>query len=414
MSRDAQQRPFVGTDVTAAGSNVRGKPVELWVMALVAFLVYYSNYMVAPLIPALGREFSVRPNALQWLVPGFSIAYGSATLFYGILSDRFGRYPVLRVLLGCAAVTALLLSFASSAKQLVILRILSATGTGGIATIALSIVGDHYPYKTQGRPTGQIFGTIAAGMGLGSSLGPVLDPLIGWRNEIRILAIGFGITALWISWSYRNHGHPRIPAAPLWAYALEYRCVLNLPRGRRTLWFIFANGAFQGGIFAWLGVLLASRYHLGETGIGLVLAGYGIPDLLFGGVIGSWADRYGRRYVVPAGFLWASICALVLALRTTPLISGVMITALSAGFEATHPHMSNITTSLDPKHRGQITGLSTFANFVGMGLGALAFRRLMVPRFSVALVCFGCFEFVVGVLALYFFRGEAPVDPEGL
>jgi hypothetical protein len=37
-------------------------------MAAIALLVFYSNYMVAPLIPALSREFAVRPDALDWLV----------------------------------------------------------------------------------------------------------------------------------------------------------------------------------------------------------------------------------------------------------------------------------------------------------------------------------------------------------
>ena len=266
-----------------------------------------------------------------------------------------------------------------------------------------------YPYAVQGRPMGRMFGAIAAGIGLGSSLGPLLNPFLGWRNELRILAFGFGAAAYWVVQRSRGQAVRRTTDGSLWRYAREYRCILDAPRGGRTLAFIFANGAFHGGIFAWLGVLLASRYHLGERGIGFVLLGYGLPDLLFGFVIGSWGDRYGRRYVVPAGFFSASICAFLLALHSTPWISALIITALSVGFDATHPLMSSITTSLDPKHRGQITGLATFANFIGMAIGALVFRRLMAPRFSTALVCFACTEFCVDVLALYAFRGEAPV-----
>jgi len=47
--------------------------MELWVTAATALLVFYSNYMVPPLIPAFSREFAVIPGALGWLVPGFSI-----------------------------------------------------------------------------------------------------------------------------------------------------------------------------------------------------------------------------------------------------------------------------------------------------------------------------------------------------
>ena len=381
---------------------------ELWTMAAIAFLVFYSNYMIAPLIPALARGFGVHPYDLNWLIPGFSMLYGGATLLYGVLSDRFGRYPVLRVLLGFAAASIFSLSFAMDARQLVMLRFLSGAGTGGIVTIALSIIGDRYPYVVQGRPMGRMFGAIAAGMGLGSSLGPLLNPLLGWRNELRILALGFGVAAYWTTRRNKSEALRRTPHDSLLGYALEYRCILDAPRGGRTLALIFANGAFHGGIFAWLGVLLASRYHLDEMGIGLVLLGYGIPGLFFGVVIGSWGDQYGRRYVVPSGFFLASICALLLATRSTPLISALIIAALSVGFAATHPLMSSITTSLDPKHRGQITGLATFANFIGMAMGALVFRHLMVPHFSTALVCFACAEFCFGVLALYAFRTEIP------
>jgi hypothetical protein len=38
------------------------------VMAAIALLVFHSNYMVAPLIPAFLREFAVLPDALDWLV----------------------------------------------------------------------------------------------------------------------------------------------------------------------------------------------------------------------------------------------------------------------------------------------------------------------------------------------------------
>ena len=377
-------------------------------MSALAFLVYYSNSMIAPLIPALARGFGVLPADLKWLVAGFSMLYGASTLFYGALSDRFGRYPVLRALLVSSAAATLLLSFATTADQLVMLRLLCAVCSGGIATIALSVIGDHYSYATQGRPMGWMFGSIAAGMGLGSSLGPLLNPLLGWRNEMRILGVGFLVGFVWLTWHYRKHLHPTTPGESLWAYAREYRSIVDAQRGGRTLALIFANGAFHGGIFAWVGVLLARTYHLSEAGIGLVLVGYGVPDLFLGLTIGSWGDRLGRRYVVPAGFWWGSICALLLAVRSAPLISALLIAALSAGYDATHPLMSSITTSIDPRHRGQITGLATFTNFFGMGIGALAFQRLMMPRFGVALVWFGCFEFAAGILAFYAFRAETP------
>ena len=166
----------------------RSDESQLWVMAAIAFAVFYSNYMMAPLIPALSHEFSVSPYQLGWLIPGFLIPYGISTLVYGALSDRWGRTPVLVTLLCFATATMVLLSFAGSWQTLLVARILSGVGCGGIVTISLAIVGDRYPYEVQGRPMGRMFGGIAAGIGFGSTLGPMLNPLVGWRNEFRGLA----------------------------------------------------------------------------------------------------------------------------------------------------------------------------------------------------------------------------------
>jgi predicted MFS family arabinose efflux permease len=386
--------------------------MELWAMGGVALLVFYSNYMVAPLIPTFSQEFGVTPYRLGWLVPGFSIAYGVSTLVYGVVSDRFGRVPILAILLVFASLATVLVSFATTARELIALRILSGIGTGGMVTIALADIGDRYPYVVQGRPMGWIFGAVAAGMGLGSSLGPILNPVVGWRNEFRVLACGFFIIAILLGQRIKSRIHRK--RRPYRSIASEYLCILDAPRGGRTMVFIFCNAIFQGGVFAWLGLLIANRYHLGDIGIGIVLLGYGLPDLFFGGVIGGWADRYGRRYVIPTGFLLAGVCALFLALPISSLLAALIITALSVGFEATHPLMSSITTSLDPKYRGQITGLATFAKFLGMAVGALLFERLMHISFSTALVAFAVSQILVGLGAIWAFRGEYPAMPIAL
>ena len=382
--------------------------VQLWVMATLAFAVFYSNYMVAPLLPAFSKEFAVPAHELGWLIAGYLIPYGTSTLVYGALSDWWGRARTLVALLCFATTTMLLVSFAETWRALIVARILSGLGCGGIVTISLAIVGDRYPYAVQGRPMGRMFGGIAAGIGFGSTLGPILNPLVGWRNEFRLLACVCGLGAVFVFKNACSVISVNIRPVSFRRVLREYIIVLNAPRGGRTMTFIFCNGAFHGGIFAWLGLLLTRRYHLHDAGIGLALAGYGLPGILFGSLIGRWGDRYGRRYVVPVGFLWAAGCAFLLLPHSPRFVAALTITALSVGFDATHPLMSSITTSLDPKHRGQITGFATFANFVGMGAGALLFQHLIAFGFSTALAIFASVQTLLGFAALYGFRGERP------
>jgi len=73
------------------GPSATNDKVQLWVMATLAFAVFYSNYMVAPLLPAFSKEFAVPSYQLGWLIAGYLIPYGVSTLVYGALSDWWGR-----------------------------------------------------------------------------------------------------------------------------------------------------------------------------------------------------------------------------------------------------------------------------------------------------------------------------------
>jgi predicted MFS family arabinose efflux permease len=171
-----QHTPLAERDFQTTTMEILTEPsttndkAELWVMAIFAFAVFYSNYMVAPLIPAFSREFSVPASQLGRLIAGYLIPYGISTLAYGTLSDWWGRTRTLVGLLCFATTTMLMVSFAGSWQTLIAARILSGVGCGGIVTIVLAIVGDRYPYAIQGRPTGRMFGAIAAGIGFGSTL----------------------------------------------------------------------------------------------------------------------------------------------------------------------------------------------------------------------------------------------------
>lgn len=59
---------------------------------------------------------------------------------------------------------------------------------------------------------------------------------------------------------------------------------------------------------------VARRHGLGEVGIGLVLLAYGVPGFVLGPIIGRGADRWGRRWLGPAGLGIAGLAAVFLIL----------------------------------------------------------------------------------------------------
>lgn len=391
--------------------KIRHAQVEhlLWLLSAATFLIFFQAYMVAPLIPRLSAAFGVPIQAIGLIVPAYMMPYGVATVFYGLLSDRLGRRPIIFASLLAFVVFTALTATAHSASQMIVWRLVTGLGASGVVPLALALMGDLFPYQQRGRPLGWLFGAMAGGAAFGATVGVILQAFVGWR----ILFVGVGALAACILVLLLPHA-ALFPARSVKAVLSVsetfrgYRALLTSGRGLRTYGYVLWNGMFHGGVFAWLGVYLARRYSLGDIGIGLALLGYGIPGFLLGPTVGRTADRWGRKWLVPIGLGVASISVALLIPKIPVLMVPVLAATLSLGYDMAQPLLAGIVTDLDRKRVGQAMGLNVFFLFIGFGLGSLLFGEFLRFGFTTALAIFSATQFVAGLAAVTLFRSESP------
>src|SRR6476660_8215123 len=138
-----------------------------------------------PSIPAIGREFEVGPLAVQQTL--------SLILFYGTLSDSFGRRPVILVALGAYTAASLGAVFAPTFGALLACRALQGLAAGAGSVIGQAIVQDRYAHDQAHAQ--RIMSHIMMVFGLAPAIAPVLGGWLhvsfGWRATFLFLA-GFG------------------------------------------------------------------------------------------------------------------------------------------------------------------------------------------------------------------------------
>lgn len=376
-------------------------------LAAITFLIFFQAYMMAPLIPALSSAFSVSLERAGLVVPAYLIPYGVATLVYGLLADRLG---VRRVLTGSlitfATLTALTAS-ATSIGSLIAFRILTGLGASGVVPLALVTVAMLYPFEQRGRPLGWLFGAMAGGMAFGSTLGAMVEPIVGWRGLfVTVAAAVMPPAALLLRDGRLPATATRNADARLRLLLRQYRELLADPRARRTYAVVLLNSIFHSGVFTWLGVYFRDRYGLGPFGIGVALLGYGVPGFLFGPVIGRLADRHGRARLVPVGLGVGAVGAALLVPHTPIVIAALATTVLSLGYDLTQPLLAGIVTTLSPKGSGQAMGFNVFTLFVGFGLGSLIFGSTLPRGFPFALAVFAIVEGLAAAWSIRAFRSE--------
>lgn len=381
-------------------------------LAIAAGLIFLQGYMIAPLIPRLAEIFAVSAQEIGFVVPAYMLAYALGALFYGVLSDRFGRWPMIRLSLLIFIVCTALTTTAQTAAQMSFWRLLTGLGASGVIPLTFALIGDLFPYAQRGAKLGLVFAAMEGGMAGGSAGGAILEPFVGWR----FLFWGTATATALVLWRLRKYGalfdDQKVAQLPSIATVFAgYRSVLSNFRGFRTYGYVLWNGIYHSGVYTWLGFYMVQRYDMDALRIGLTILGYGIPGLIFSPLIGKAVDRWGRRWLIAPGLAMAALAGLAMIAQIPPIATTSAILILSLGYDFTQPLFVGIVTDLGDGHSlGQTMGLKVFTLFTGFGIGSWIFGEALRWGFGPTLMAFGGVQLVAAIAAIPLFWNEKPRD----
>src|ERR1700751_6102272 len=119
-------------------------PLFALALASISLIGPLAVHLFMPVIPAVKAALGLSEATAQltFSVALFGMAF--ATLFYGSLSDRYGRRPVLLSGLGLFLIGSVISVLAETATMLVLGRLVQAIGAGCALTLVRAIARDAY------------------------------------------------------------------------------------------------------------------------------------------------------------------------------------------------------------------------------------------------------------------------------
>ena len=158
---------------------------------LTVFIDLIGFGIVLPLLPSYAASFHVSDAGIGVLVASFSLMQFLLAHWWGRLSDRIGRRPVILVGLAGSALSYLLFALASNFWLLLLSRVV-AGGMGATVNVAQAYLADTTTAERRARA----LGLIGAAFGLGFVVGPALGGIASrWGNAAPGL-IASGLTAI--------------------------------------------------------------------------------------------------------------------------------------------------------------------------------------------------------------------------
>lgn len=167
-------------------------------IALIAFLsafVPLSTDLYLPALPGMSKYFQVSAEQVNLTLIFFFIVFAAGMLFWGPLSDKYGRRPILIAGLAIYSLAGFLCAISQDINQLIAFRILQAIGGSSASAVAMAMIKDVYDSRNREMILAWVSSMVLISPMAAPVLGALLLGFTSWRGVFVVLGV-IGLIAL--------------------------------------------------------------------------------------------------------------------------------------------------------------------------------------------------------------------------
>lgn len=352
--------------------------------------------VMLPALPTIARVLHVgNPNHGQWVVTAYVVGLASGQLFWGIMSDRFGRRPILLVGLGLYALAAICCGLSQSFAALLAWRMVHGLAAASVV-VARSVIRDLYSGRNMARVMSLTFIVFLLSPIVAPSIGQLILLRAPWRDVFMVCGVYAAAVWAWMLLRLPETLHPEYRMTLTRAHiASAVRLILG---NRLSLGYTLAMTVLLGSLLAYVGMaqqIFGGVFHRpGQMPVmfALCAAGMGVASFLNSRLVGRLGMRRISHTALLAFILVALLHLLIAAYGLERLWTFLVLqSATMACFSLAVPNFGAM--AMEPV--GSVAGIgaslqgfiSTFGGaLVAAGIGSL-FNGSTVPLAAGALCC---------------------------
>ena len=339
----------------------------LILVILPLFLLYLSTSIYMPNVGPIESELGDIPGFISLTITSFLAGQAILQLFYGPLSDKYGRYTVFVPALLVFIFANILCYFAWDGISLVIFRAIQGGAVSSGYVLGAIVLSDVVPRGVIGKYIGIFMAVPLLAPPIGSFIGGAIGEYLNWRFTFLFLAILGSITFILITLYLpetldKRKTEPRDIFSTISLFKnLDFTAVSLL--GLTLLGTYFSFNLF-------FSLILDQTYHFTPFNVGIFLTLYGMVDSFSVFVGGKISDRVPTLKILLTSSTIAGFGSLMFGtlIGADPyfLLISFMVFGVGIGL-STVPLMTYIM-DLSRNSRGAALGMTNFVRLIGAAM----------------------------------------------
>jgi predicted MFS family arabinose efflux permease len=356
---------------TSSTAQTAGLPhassgLQILIMAVAAFIIVTTEFLIVGLLPALARDLNISVALAGQVVTLFAF---TVMLFGPVLTARLAHLDRKKLFIGILLVFAAsnaLAALSTNIWVLALARFIPALGLPVFWGTASETAGQLAGPGNEGKGVSKVYLGISAALVFGVPLGTLAADTVGWRGSFWILvALSLLIAAL------LQLCMPTLPASPVKAPGAKQTAILKEPRFLAHVLLSILAFTAMFTAYTYLADILERLAHVPPSQVGWWLMGFGAVGMIGNQIGGRLVDR------APLGAMVVFLLVLgVGMLAAVPLAGnrvGLVLALIAWGvaYTALFPICQVRVMQAGAKAQALAATMNISAANAGIGLGAI-------------------------------------------
>src|SRR4051812_604978 len=299
-------------------------PPVVPLLALGAFLMCTTEFVIAGLLPQMAGDFGVRPSRIGLLIMAFAVGMIVGAPVMALATLRLPKRATLVLALATFAAGHVVAALSGSFELLFAARVLTGVVTGAFWSAATVVATRAVGPDARTHALGVIGSGVALATVLGVPLGSLAGDHLGWRGAFWLLAALAVVAAAVI-----GRFTPGEEAGAAVSVRSEFRALRS---GR--LWFVLgATVLVMGGCmgtFSFISPLLTERSGIPLELVPLVFVCFGVGSMIGTNGVGRFADRWPVATLIACALAAGLVLLLLIPLSANPVTAVIALPLLGA------------------------------------------------------------------------------------